>query len=62
MQIFIYRPDLRLDKNVDLNYVYTKEGKPFFEWRKEQEILRDYKWQKAKEKIEEKPDWKVWSY
>lgn len=62
MQIFIYRPDLRPDKNVDPNYVFTLDGKPFYVWKQEEERIKDYQWKKAIDKLEEKPEWKVWSY
>lgn len=62
MQIFIYRPDLRPDKNVDPNYVFTLDGKPFYAWKQEEERIKDYQWKKAMDKLEEKPEWKVWSY
>lgn len=62
MQIFIYRPDLRPNKNLDPNYIFTLEGQPFFEYQKDKEILRNHKIQKAQEKRTEPPEWKVYSY
>lgn len=64
MKIFIYRPDLGLPSRckVDLELLYTLDGKPYLEWKREQDIVYDYKLQKAREKLEEKPDWKVFSY
>lgn len=62
MNIFIYRPDLRPNKNIDPNLIFTKEGKPYFEWKREQEIWMNYRLEKEKEKLNEKPDWKVYCY
>ena len=59
MQIFIYRPDLRPNKNVDPAYVFTLDGKPFFEWKQDEDRIKDYKWRKAFERLENKPDWKL---
>lgn len=62
MQIFIYRPDLRPNRNIDPNYVFTLDGKPFFELKREEDMVKDYKWKRELEKLVEKPEWKVWSY
>lgn len=62
MEIFIYRPDLHPNKNINPELVFTLKGQPFFEWKRDQETIRDYRIQKEKEKMTEKPDWKVYSY
>lgn len=64
IKVFVYRPDLGLPsrKSVDLGLLYTLEGQSYLEWRREQDMLYEYRLQKAKEKSEEKPEWKVFSY
>lgn len=62
MQIFIYRPDLRPNPNLDPNYIFTLEGQPFFEYQKDKELLRDYKIRREQERWKEPPEWKVYSY
>ena len=60
MNIFIYRPDKHLNKNIDLNDVYTLKGKRFFDWQQEQQNLKAEIEQEKKEQKEGKPDWKVY--
>lgn len=50
INVWIYRPDMR--QKVDPYLCYNSKGQSFGEWRKEQDIIYQYKVEQAKREIE----------